>query len=153
MARRNDNPDPNAEFTVTFVPARVEPSPDGGRTFGPFPPGALAGVCLLQGSATGTAPLSRTAVELIGYIMRKNWVCPRRPRWMELWEMLPERDGARPYAPVPEIAWPLWDFQIRHEFLMGQIHYAEHRGVIEPVNRFLRALPREDWVEGLFSPV
>ena len=64
----------------------------------------------------------------------------------EMWKMLPEIDGKKPGGPLPLMAWPRWDLEIRLEFLVCHVMCADERGVIGPIDQFLRSLQPDEWV-------
>ena len=93
--------------------------------------------------------MSEAAENLIAYCREDNRVCPQPDRWIELWEMLPDRKqiGAVWEPPLPLIlaAWhetPAISKMLR---LAEHIHWADAHGVLPQVDTFLRNLGEKDW--------
>ncbi len=70
-------------------------------------------------------------------------------RWNELWESLPNREqvgvGWRPSPPLILAAWHDTPAMLKMIRLAEHIQWAAEHGALEPVARFLRELPEEDW--------
>jgi hypothetical protein len=86
---------------------------------------------------------------LLGHVREKGRVCPVPQRWNELWEMLPARrrvgHGWEPPLPLILAAW--WDTSafMKRALFQEHLRYAAAYGVLGDINRYLRALPEEDW--------
>ena len=85
--------------------------------------------------------------DLLEFVKANSRVCPQPRRWQELWEMLPDRNatGAGLSPPLILAAW--WHTPALLKILRLQEHlrYADAHGVLADVDRFLRALPEEEW--------
>ena len=96
-----------------------------------------------------TKAMDDTAESLIAYCRENNRVCPLPDLWNRLWKMLPSRErvgtGWQPAPPLILAAWhetPAMPKMIR---LADHIKWAEQRGVLGPVSKFLRELKEEQW--------
>ena len=93
--------------------------------------------------------MSDNAQSLIAYCRERERVCPLPPRWVELWELLPERVqvGAGWQPPVPLIlgAWHFCTDNEKRHRLAEHIEWAEKHGTLTPVAGFLRSLAEADW--------
>jgi hypothetical protein len=93
--------------------------------------------------------MNESAENLIAYCRENNRVCPQPDRWIELWEMLPDRKqiGAVWEPPLPLIlaAWHETPATSKMLRLAEHIHWADAHGVLPLVATFLRNLPEEDW--------
>lgn len=76
----------------------------------------------------------------LAYVTAERRVCPMPGPWDELWRLL----GRRSPPPLILAAWDTpWFFKLAR--LQAQIRYAAEHGMLERVDRFLRALPPEAW--------
>ena len=99
-----------------------------------------------------TAPhqfMTENSQSLMAYCCEHGRVCPLPPRWVELWELLPERvqvgAGWQPPLPLILAAWhDCSDLQKRLR-LAEHIEWAEKRGTLPTVASFLRSLAETDW--------
>ena len=86
---------------------------------------------------------------LLEYVHSEGRVCPMPDAWNQLWEMLPDKkrvgSGWEPSLPLILAAW--WDTPATVKMLRLQEHirYAEEHGVLDQVDKFLRALTPEEW--------
>jgi hypothetical protein len=92
---------------------------------------------------------------LLKHIREKGRVCPTPQRWSELWEMLSSRRRVRHgwEPPLPPILAAWWDTSalMKRARLEEHIRHAAAHGVLDVINRYLRALPDEDWAHVLDS--
>jgi len=131
-SRQNDEGS-NSNCSVTFIPTPYSLPP---RT---------------DSIANQSVRLSARAKALLAYVMRNNFICPQYEQWMEMWRMLPEINGCKPAGPIPLMAWPMWYYWIRHEFLVRHIVYADKQGIINEIDAYLRGLKSSNWVEGFIE--
>jgi hypothetical protein len=88
---------------------------------------------------------------LLEYCADLDRVCPQPMRWMELWEMLPDRQrsgiggGWEPPTPLVLSGW--W-YSINSEKMVRfrqHIEWAESHGCLAQVDAFIRGLSKEEW--------
>ncbi len=93
--------------------------------------------------------MSESVESLVAYCRENNRVCPQPPQWDQLWESLPERErvgaGWKPPLPLILAAWHDTPAMLKMLRLAEHIQWAAKHGALEPVARFLRELPEEDW--------
>ena len=88
-------------------------------------------------------------VALLEYVRSDGRVCPMPDYWNKLWEMLPDKkrlgSGWEPSLPLILAAW--WDTPALSKMLRLQEHirYAAEHGVLDEVDKFLRALSNDQW--------
>jgi hypothetical protein len=85
---------------------------------------------------------------VVAYCREYDRVCPMPQRWAALWELLPNRvragSGWEPPLPLILAAWyetPM----LKMLRLQDHIKWAESHNAMEPVSRFLHALPEDEW--------
>ncbi len=86
---------------------------------------------------------------LLLYAKEERRVCPQPQIWNRLFDLLPDKrrvgNGWEP--PLPHIL-AAWDhssnFEKRERFLL-HIRWAANHGALEQVNRFIRAIPPDQW--------
>ena len=90
-----------------------------------------------------------TVEQLIDYCREKQRVCPVPTKWIQLWDMLPERQkvgsGWEPPAPLILAAWHYssnLDKQLR---LADHIRWASTHGHLESAIAFLTELSEKEW--------
>jgi hypothetical protein len=87
--------------------------------------------------------------ELVLYCSENNRVCPMPSQWNALWEMLPNRkrtgEGWEPALPLILAAWHDTPALLKMLRLKEHIDWAEHHGVLDEVDKFLRSLPETEW--------
>lgn len=90
--------------------------------------------------------------ELLKFIQDGGRVCPQPGKWHELWEMLPDRQrvgsGWQPPLPLILAAWEHTTGIEKMLRLRQHIEYAEAKGVLNQVDRYLRDLPASEWYTG-----
>jgi hypothetical protein len=86
--------------------------------------------------------------DLLRYVTSKGRVCPRPRAWHAFWELLPRYGGNE--APVPLIlgAWHDSDAHEKRRRLRDQIEFAAREGSLAIADKYLRALPEEQWSDG-----
>jgi hypothetical protein len=86
---------------------------------------------------------------LLEYVRANGRVCPMPDYWNQLWDMLPDKkrlgSGWEPPLPLILAAW--WDTPAMSKILRLQEHirYAAEYGVLDEVDKFLRALSNDQW--------
>lgn len=87
---------------------------------------------------------------LMEYVRDNKRICPMPGQWHELWQLLPNRKqktsgGWDPPLPLILAAWDHSPGMSKMMRLQEHIEYADRNGVLEDVDRFLRALPENEW--------
>jgi hypothetical protein len=92
---------------------------------------------------------------LLEHVRHKCRVCPMPNRWNELWEMLPARrpvgHGWEPPLPLILAAWWNTPALMKMARLEEHIRHADAHGALADIDRYLRALPEDDWAHVLDS--
>jgi hypothetical protein len=87
--------------------------------------------------------------DLLHYVSDEGRICPQPGKWHELWEMLPDRyrvgSGWNPPLPLILAAWDHTSGLEKMLRLRQHIEYAEEKGVLDLVEKFLKGLPQEEW--------
>lgn len=95
--------------------------------------------------------MQRTILEsLQTYCIENERVCPMPMRWKELWQMLPNRlrNGREWAPPLPLIlsAWAHTSANEKQERFREHLQWGAEHGALGELDRFLRALPEEQWL-------
>jgi len=90
--------------------------------------------------------------ELLKFVQDEGRICPQPGKWHELWELLPDRQriGSGWQPPLPLIL-AAWDHATGIEKMLRlrqHIEYAEEKGVLNQVDRYLRDLHTSGWYTG-----
>jgi hypothetical protein len=92
-----------------------------------------------------------TLEALFDYVEAQGW-CPMPDPWNRLWELLVARSrecGApRPAPPLILAAWHEAPLLMKRVRLLDQLEWAAEYGLLDEVDRFLRALPVNEWFQG-----
>ena len=87
--------------------------------------------------------------ELLKYVRANNRVCPMPQKWNELYEMLPDKrrvgNGHEPSLPLILGAWHETPALMKILRLEEHIKYADKKGIIDKVDKYLRTLKESDW--------
>lgn len=94
--------------------------------------------------------LTPRAQALVAFLEAQEYICPWGDAWDKLWKMLPGRKqqgtgGWEPALPFILTGWYISDDAQKKERLLEHIAWADQRGVIEKVDRYLRELAPEKW--------
>lgn len=93
---------------------------------------------------------SRQLQDLIAYCRADGRICPLPMPWNKLWERLPDRTQTdsvwNPRPPLILGAWWPSSAQEKQERLQEHLEWAAERGKIDWVDRYVRRLPRKDWL-------
>lgn len=87
---------------------------------------------------------------LIAFVQSKDRVCPLPPRWIQLWEMLPNRrhlpnGGWEPALPLILGAWWNTSAAMKRQRLREHLECASREGALHEVDTFLRSLREIEW--------
>ena len=89
------------------------------------------------------------AIKFLNRIDREGKVCPMPYKWHILWEMLPDKKrvecGWEPAPPLILSAWGYTTAEEKRERFRMHVLYAEEKGVLEKVIKFLDSLSDKDW--------
>jgi hypothetical protein len=93
--------------------------------------------------------MSETVESLVTYCRENDRVCPLPPLWNRLWEMLPDRSRIgvdwQPPPPLILAAWHHTPAMLKMLRLADHIEWAAKHEALEPIGKFLRELPEQDW--------
>jgi hypothetical protein len=129
-----------AGFAET-APAAVTPA--GGDTA--FAATQPVGLSRAPVPAPTRAPKALSLQDAMVEARRNNRVCPKPPRWQQLYDMLPERTPTRPTPPLLGVSWNATPSLSKRMCLREHLAWAETKGALPAVVEFLRQLPEEDW--------
>lgn len=94
-------------------------------------------------------PMRESTEILIAYCRENARVCPMPQWWSALWELLPNRTrvgvGWQPPLPLILGAWHDTPALLKRLRLAEHIEWAARHDGLELVERFLRALPEDEW--------
>ena len=86
---------------------------------------------------------------LLQYACEEGRICPQPDKWHELWEMLPGKYRADDGWSVPlPLILDQWDDTTSLDKMMRlkqHIEYAADKDMLDPVEKFIRGLTREEW--------
>jgi len=87
---------------------------------------------------------------LIDYVQSEGRVCPIPTFWNDMWKMLPERrqkdnGGWNPSLPLILAAWGDTTAAEKRDRLKLHIEYADSKGVLDKIDKFLRGLKSDQW--------
>jgi hypothetical protein len=89
---------------------------------------------------------------LIQYCLENGRICPQPQRWQELYGLLPEtkRAGAgwEPAPPLILAAWSDTPNLAKIMRLREHLEWADKQGALGEVDKYLRALPEDQWFHG-----
>jgi hypothetical protein len=128
-----------AGFAET-APAAGQASPT--RSFAPTQP---IGIGRAPVPIPTRAPRPLTLQDAMVEARRNNRVCPKPPRWQELYALLPDRTATQPTPPLLGPAWHATPSLSKRMCLREQLAWAEAKGTLPEVLSFLKQLPEEDW--------
>ena len=93
--------------------------------------------------------MNETAQSLIAYCREHERVCPLPTRWVQLWELLPDRvqvgAGWQPALPLILGGWHHSSDDSKKMRLSEHIEWAERHDGLAAVAAFLRNLAETDW--------
>lgn len=124
------------------APGTVAPSADG-QGFAPTQP---IGIGRAPVPPPTRAPKALTLQDAMVEARRNNRVCPKPPRWQELYDMLPQRTATQPTPPLLGAAWNVTPSLSKRMCLREHLAWAEAKGTLPDVVAFLQRLPEEDWL-------
>jgi hypothetical protein len=108
-----------------------------------------AGLAQARPRAAAPRPLPAeppTVDEAMLEARRNNRVCPLPERWLELFEMLPNRKPNRPTPPLVGPAWKATPSISKRMCLREHLEWAEASGNLAQVLDYLKQLPEEEWL-------
>lgn len=94
--------------------------------------------------------LSQQAQALHSFVEDNKYVCPWGGAWDRLWKLLPpeiDKDGRKIKPPPPLIltGWYITSNLEKSFRLQEHIAWADHHGVIDKIDHYLRKLPADKW--------
>lgn len=124
------------------APAPVVPS----EASDPYAPTAPARLSRREVPAVRPpAPKPPTINDAMVEVRRNNRVCPNPVRWLELYEMLPNRTESRPTPPLVGASWQATPSLSKRMCLREHLAWAETNESLPRVLDFLKQLPEEEW--------
>ncbi len=91
------------------------------------------------------APRPPTINDAMVEVRRNNRVCPIPARWLQLFEMLPDRTASRPTPPLVGAPWQATPSLSKRMCLREHLAWAESHAALPQVLDFLKQLPEEEW--------
>ena len=97
------------------------------------------------------APVRRelSVTEVMVEARRNNRVCPKPAKWLELYEMLPDkrRSGTswEPAPPLVDAAWNETSSIPKRMCFREHIDWADSHGWLEQIFSFMKGLPENEW--------
>jgi hypothetical protein len=89
---------------------------------------------------------------LLEYVKSDGRICPTRPCWDRLWDMLPDKKHVgrdwEPPLPLTLAVWWETPLHTKTQRLARHIRYAAEHGALDEVDAYLRGLKVEDWFYG-----
>jgi hypothetical protein len=94
--------------------------------------------------------MAETYETLIAFCNEAGRICPRPQHWNSLYKMLQDKRrvgmGWEPPLPLILGAWDDTPPTLKAMRLAEHIEWAANHGGLEPVAKFLRSLPEENWL-------
>jgi hypothetical protein len=131
----------NRRFADTAPATRTVREPDD-RSYAPTTPAPLQNLHALPAT-----PVQRelTVVEVMVEARKNNRVCPKPAKWLQLYEMLPDKQRSEPAAPLVDAAWAATPSIPKRMCLREHIEWAATHGCLQQVYTFMKSLPETDW--------
>lgn len=131
----------NRRFADTAPASRSMHMPDD-RGYAPTTPAPLQNL-----QARPAAPVVRelTVVEVMVEARKNNRVCPKPTRWVQLYEMLPDKQRSEPPAPLVDAAWDATPSIPKRMCFREHIEWAASHGCLQQVYTFMKSLPEDEW--------
>lgn len=123
------------------APAPVVPAADAD----PYAPTAPARLTRQPTEVRAPQPKPPTINDAMVEVRRNNRVCPKPPRWQQLYEMLPDRTQSRPTPPLVGASWQATPSLSKRMCLREHLAWAEAHESLPQVLEFLKQLPEEEW--------
>lgn len=130
----------NRRFADTAPASRMHNPDDPG--YAPTMPAPLQSL-----HARPATPVVRelTVVEVMVEARKNNRVCPKPARWVQLYEMLPDKQRSEPAAPLVDAAWDATPSIPKRMCFREHIEWAASHGCLQKVYAFMKSLPEDEW--------
>jgi hypothetical protein len=131
----------NRRFADT-APLSTAPDTPDDRSYAPTTPAPLQKL-----EARPAAPVVRelTVVEVMVEARKNNRVCPKPDRWIQLYEMLPDKQRSEPAPPLVDAAWDATPSIPKRMCFREHIEWADAHGCLRQVYAFMKSLPEDEW--------
>ena len=92
-------------------------------------------------------PLQRnlSVVEVMLEGRLNNRVCPKPAKWIQLYEMLPDKTHSEPPPPLVNAAWHRTPSISKRMCFRQHIEWADDHGVLKHVYAFMKSIPEDEW--------
>lgn len=77
---------------------------------------------------------------------KNNRVCPLPARWVELYDILPDKTRSQPTPPLVEGAWKATSSIPKRMCFREHIEWAADHGCLEKVFALMKGLPEDEWL-------
>lgn len=112
------------------------------RGYAPTTPAPLQD---LQARPAAAVVRELTVVEVMVEARKNNRVCPKPARWLQLYEMLPDKRRSEPAPPLVDAAWNDTPSIPKRMCLREHIEWAESHGCLQQVFTFMKSLQEDEW--------
>ena len=131
----------NRRFADTAPASRTMRDPEEGG-YAPTTPAPLQNLHALP-----AAPVQRelTVVEVMVEARKNNRVCPKPAKWLQLYEMLPDKQRSEPPPPLVDAAWNGTPSIPKRMCFREHIEWAASHQCLQQVYTFMKSLPESDW--------
>jgi hypothetical protein len=86
-----------------------------------------------------------TVDEVMVEARKNNRVCPQPARWVELYEMLPDKTRSQPSPPLVDAAWKATPSIPKRMCLREHVEWAAEHACLDKVFAFMKSLPEDEW--------
>lgn len=132
----------NRGFADTVPPTTTMRYSSEERSYAATVPAALE---QQQGRAPLRGKRELTVDEVIVEARKNNRVCPMPARWVELYDMLPDKTRSEPTPPLVEGAWKATPSIPKRMCFREHIEWAGEHACLDKVFTFMKTLPENEW--------
>ena len=86
-----------------------------------------------------------TVVEVMVEARLNNRVCPKPAKWLQLYEMLPDKKHSEPPPPLVDAAWHDTPSIPKRMCFRQHIEWADTHGCLQQVYTFMKSVPEDEW--------
>jgi hypothetical protein len=100
----------------------------------------------LQAAPMTPSQRELTVVDVMVEARLNNRVCPMPAKWLQLYEMLPDKTRSEPPPPLVDTAWRDTPSIPKRMCFRQHIEWADSHGVLKHVFAFMKSMPEDEWL-------